>query len=86
VPARSNAIAPVTAAQVARANATGRVPVALVRGLWLLSNSWERWALVFDEAGYAPLAPGWPDDPGTVEAARARPEVFARLALPLGAV
>ncbi len=32
---------------------------------------------LFEEAGYAPLAPGWPDDPATVEAARANPEAFA---------
>jgi pimeloyl-ACP methyl ester carboxylesterase len=32
---------------------------------------------VFEEAGYAPLAPGWPDDPETVEAARANPDVLA---------
>jgi pimeloyl-ACP methyl ester carboxylesterase len=32
---------------------------------------------VFDEAGYAPLSPGWPDDPETVEEANAHPEVFA---------
>jgi len=48
-----------------------------IRGLWPLSNSWERSALVFDEAGSAPLAPGRPDDPDTVDASRARPEVFA---------
>ena len=33
---------------------------------------------MFDEAGYAPLSPGWPDDPETVEEANAHPEVFAR--------
>ena len=75
--ARANAISPVTAAQVDRTNATGRLPVVFIHGLWLLSIGWERWALIFDEAGYAPLAPGWPNDPDTVEAARARPEVFA---------
>ena len=32
---------------------------------------------MFDEAGYAPLSPGWPDDPETVEEANAHPEVFA---------
>src|SRR5205807_2107445 len=32
---------------------------------------------VFDEAGYAPLTPGWPDDPETVDQASAHPEVFA---------
>jgi pimeloyl-ACP methyl ester carboxylesterase len=65
------------AEQIERANATGRTPVVFIHGLWLLPSSWDRWAGVFEEAGYAPLAPGWPDDPETVEAARANPEVFA---------
>jgi non-heme chloroperoxidase len=32
---------------------------------------------VFEEAGYTALTPGWPDDPETVEEAKAHPEVFA---------
>src|SRR2546421_2239046 len=36
------------------------------------------WAAVFADAGYAPLTPSWPDDPGTVEEANEHPEVFAR--------
>src|SRR2546425_1168323 len=63
--------------QVARANATGRTPVVFVHGLWLLPSSWDRWATVFEAAGYAPVIPGWPDDPETVADAKARPEVFA---------
>src|SRR5260370_19518385 len=65
------------AGQVERANATGRQPVVFVHGLWLLPSSWDRWAAVFEEAGYAALRPGWPDDPTTVEGAKAHPEVFA---------
>ena len=68
---------PTTEEQVMRANASGRTPVVFVRGLWLLPSSWDRWAGVFDDAGYAALTPGWPDDPNTVEQARAHPEVFA---------
>jgi non-heme chloroperoxidase len=63
--------------QVAKANATGRTPVVFIHGLWLLSSSWERWAAVFEEAGYAALTPGWPDDPQTVEQANANPAAFA---------
>jgi non-heme chloroperoxidase len=77
MPARRNSIEPVTATQIDQANSTGRPPVAFIHGLWLLSSSWLLWALVFEQAGYAPLAPGWPDDPDTVDAARAHPEVFA---------
>jgi pimeloyl-ACP methyl ester carboxylesterase len=62
---------------VDRANATARTPVVFIHGLWLLPSSWDRWATVFEDAGYAPLSPGWPDDPDTVEEAHAHPEVFA---------
>jgi len=65
------------AEQIEKANAMGRTPVVFIHGLWLLPSSWDRWMAVFEEAGYAPLAPGWPDDPETVEAARANPEVIA---------
>jgi pimeloyl-ACP methyl ester carboxylesterase len=66
-----------TAEQVDQANATDRTPVVFIHGLWLLPSSWDRWAAVFEEAGYAPLTPGWPDDPETVVEAKAHPEVFA---------
>ncbi|MFJ8885188.1 alpha/beta hydrolase [Streptomyces sp. NPDC102402] len=63
--------------RVEQINATGRTPVVFVHGLWLLPSSWDRWATVFEEAGFAPLAAGWPDDPGTVAEANAHPEVLA---------
>jgi pimeloyl-ACP methyl ester carboxylesterase len=64
-------------AQVARANATGRRPVVFVHGLWLLPSSWDRWAAMFEEAGFTALTPGWPDDPADVEAANVHPGVMA---------
>jgi non-heme chloroperoxidase len=63
--------------QCERANATGRQPVVFVHGLWLLPSSWDRWAALFEEVGYVAMTPGWPDDPDTVEEAKAHPEVFA---------
>src|SRR5881628_1374296 len=63
--------------QVDRANATGLQPIVFVHGLWLLPSSWDRWAALFEGAGYTALQPGWPDDPDTVEEANAKPEVFA---------
>ena len=60
-----------------QANESGRTPVVFVHGLWLLPSSWDRWAELFDHAGYAVLTPGWPDDPETVEEAREHPEVLA---------
>lgn len=71
-------IAEYEAKQVEKANETGKQPVVFVHGLWLLPNSWDRWAAVFKKAGYVPLTPGWPDDPETVEEAKAHPEVFAK--------
>jgi hypothetical protein len=64
--------------QVKEANASGRRPVVFVHGLWLLPSSWEQWAELFGEAGYAPVSPGWPDDPETVAEAAEHPETFAR--------
>jgi len=63
--------------QLEKANATGLQPVVFIHGLWLLPSSWDRWAELFEQAGYASLTPGWPDDPETVEQANSKPEVFA---------
>jgi non-heme chloroperoxidase len=65
------------AEQCERANATGLTPVVFIHGLWLLPSSWNRWAALFEEAGYTALTPGWPDDPETVDEANQHPEVFA---------
>jgi len=65
------------AAEIDRVNQTGRSPVVFIHGMWLLPSSWDRWAARFDEAGYASLTPGWPDDPNTVAEANADPEVLA---------
>src|SRR5438132_5715953 len=64
--------------QVDRANTAGSTPVVFDHGLWLLPSSWDRWAELFEGAGFAALAPGWPDDPETVEEAKEHPDVFAK--------
>lgn len=64
-------------AEVEAANAKGTQPVVFVHGLWLLPSSWHEWRALFDERGYATLAPGWPDDPADVASARADPSRFA---------
>jgi pimeloyl-ACP methyl ester carboxylesterase len=69
------------ARQVEQANASGRTPVVFIHGLWLLPSSWDRWAQLFEEAGYAAVTPSWPDDPETVEQARANPDVLANKTL-----
>jgi pimeloyl-ACP methyl ester carboxylesterase len=37
--------------------------VVFVHGRWLLPSSWDRWAALFEEAGYIAVTAGWPDDP-----------------------
>jgi pimeloyl-ACP methyl ester carboxylesterase len=54
-----------------------RTPVVFIHGLWLHASSWAPWVDLFTEAGYAPIAPGWPGDPETVELARANPDSIA---------
>ena len=63
--------------EIEAANASGATPVVFVHGLWLLPSSWANWADFFEHAGYVTLTPDWPDDPETVEEARANPDVLA---------
>jgi non-heme chloroperoxidase len=67
--------------QIDQANASGRAAVVFIHGLWLLPSGWDGWAAVFEEAGYAQVTPVWPDDPETVEQARANPDVLANKTL-----
>ncbi len=52
-------------------------PVVFIHGLWLHATSWGPWLELFREAGYEPVAPGWPNEPATVEEARRHPELVA---------
>lgn len=74
----STGLTPRELQEIERANASGRTPAVFVHGLWLLAGSWEPWRALFEETGYAVVAPGWPDDPETVAEANARPELLAR--------
>ncbi len=67
--------------EIERANASTKQPIVFVHGLWLLPSSWDHWRTHFEALGYSTLAPGWPDDPETVDEARAHPEVFANKSL-----
>src|SRR5215813_3227136 len=64
--------------EIVAANASGKTPIVLVHGLWVLPSSWENWVDLYKQAGYAPLTPDWPDDPTTVAEARANPHVLAK--------
>jgi pimeloyl-ACP methyl ester carboxylesterase len=68
-------------AEIEAANASGHTPVVLIHGLWVLPNSWANWVEFFEQAGYAPLTPDWPDDPATVAEARANPDTVAKKTL-----
>jgi non-heme chloroperoxidase len=48
-------------------------PVIFIHGLWLHASSWGPWLELFQEAGYAPAAPGWPGTGDSVEATRREP-------------
>jgi non-heme chloroperoxidase len=52
-------------------------PVVFVHGLWLHADSWGGWVDRFREAGYAPIAPGWPGDSPTVEETRSQSDRLA---------
>ena len=78
---RSDALSDREAQQVERANGSASTPVVFIHGLWLLPSSWDNWVAFFEEAGYVGLTPDWPDDPPTVAAARAEPEVLANKTL-----
>src|SRR4051812_6422554 len=52
-------------------------PVIFIHGLWLHATSWESWIELFRQAGYDPIAPGWPGEPGTVAEARLHAEDIA---------
>jgi alpha-beta hydrolase superfamily lysophospholipase len=56
-------------------------PVVFVHGLWLHATSWGPWIELFRDAGYAPIAPGWPNEPDTVEGARQQPDLVANLSI-----
>jgi non-heme chloroperoxidase len=52
-------------------------PVVFVHGLWLHATSWDPWVDFFRQAGYAPVAPGWPGEADTVAEARSHPDRVA---------
>ena len=54
-----------------------QTPVLFIHGLWLHASSWNRWMDVFRDAGYEPLAPGWPGEPVSVAQAREQPDLVA---------
>jgi pimeloyl-ACP methyl ester carboxylesterase len=56
-------------------------PVVFIHGLWLHGTSWSPWVELFRDAGYEPIAPGWPGEPDTIEEARANPDLVADIGI-----
>jgi len=60
---------------------TPGTPVVFIHGLWLHATSWNPWLKLFSQAGYSPVAPGWPGEPDTVEQARQQPDLAADISI-----
>lgn len=56
-------------------------PAVFIHGLWLHATSWSPWLDLFRQAGYDPIAPGWPNEPPTVAEARANPDAVANISI-----
>ena len=57
------------------------LPVVFIHGLWLHASSWKPWQELFRDAGYDPIAPGWPHEPDSVAEARSHPEHVANIGI-----
>ena len=57
--------------------APAETPIVFVHGLWVHTTSWDPWVEFFHDAGYAPIAPGWPGTESTVAETRQHPEQVA---------
>ena len=68
-------------AEVDAANRSGRPVAVFVHGLWLLPGSWDEWRRLFEDSGYATVAPDWPGDAESVAEAKAAPDTFAKRSL-----
>jgi pimeloyl-ACP methyl ester carboxylesterase len=72
---------PHTRTKEGRSMATSRTPVVFIHGLFLHATSWGPWLDFFAQSGYDPIAPGWPNEPATVEEARQVPDVVANIGI-----
>ena len=61
--------------------ATSTKPAVFIHGLWLHATSWGPWLDLFRDAGYDPIAPGWPHEPASVQEARENPDAVANLGI-----
>lgn len=68
---------PGTQPSVIEPSTTPGRPVVFIHGLWLHATSWGPWVELFREAGYAPIAAGWPGTSDTVNETRGDPSRVA---------
>jgi non-heme chloroperoxidase len=61
--------------------ATLRTPVVFIHGLWIHSQAWTSWIELYEQAGYAPAAPGWPGEAADVGQTRAFPDRLAGIGI-----
>jgi pimeloyl-ACP methyl ester carboxylesterase len=76
----------VDAAIIERTNASQKPTVIFIHGLWSKPSFWHGWADIFEAAGYAPLAPGWPAELGGAAAPETIGQVAAHFARIAGAL
>ncbi|OAN41406.1 alpha/beta hydrolase [Microbacterium sp. H83] len=55
--------------------------VIFIHGLWLHSTAWQPWVDLFNKNGFDAVAPGWPNEPATVAAARNNPGLVANIGI-----
>ena len=60
---------------------SSRTPAVFVHGLWLHASSWAPWLALYRNAGYDPIAPGWPGELPTVQGTRENPEALADVSI-----
>jgi hypothetical protein len=59
----------------------GRGLVVLVHTAWMHTDSWDRWAQLFDRNGYDCFMARWPGESPSVKECRAHPELVAGIGL-----
>ncbi|WP_020017202.1 alpha/beta hydrolase [Promicromonospora sukumoe] len=60
---------------------TTRTPIVFIHGLWLHASSWQPWVDLYEREGFAPVAPGWPNEATTIQAARNNPQAVADIGI-----
>ncbi|MBJ8341959.1 alpha/beta hydrolase [Antrihabitans sp. YC3-6] len=57
------------------------MPVVFVHGMWLHAAVWEPWRRLFEQRGYATIAPGWPGEADTASLTRSNADDLNKIGL-----